>query len=43
MILMGYIYMRILKNLLSYYFIDLCHILHRSKLGQRNLLFYRNY
>ena len=28
-----YIYMEFSKILLSYYFIDLCHILHRFKLG----------
>ena len=42
-----YIYMRVLKILLSYYFIDLCHIFHRSKLGPvkfinlQRLLIYR--
>ena len=29
-----YIYMRVLKILLSYYFIDLCYILHRPKLSK---------
>ena len=28
-----YIYIGVIKVLLSYYFIDLCHILYRSKLG----------
>ena len=28
-----YICMGVLKKLLSYYFIDLCHILHRPELG----------
>ena len=38
-----YIYIEFSKKLLSYYFIDLYHILKRSKLDQQNLLIYINY
>ena len=42
-----YIYIEFSKKLLSYYFIDLCQVLNRSKLGPKKfislwrLLFYR--
>ena len=39
MILIGlYICMEVLKILLSYYFIDLCHILHLPKLGPEKFI-----
>ena len=49
-ILMGsYMYIEFTKNLLFYYFIDLCQILNLSKLGSKKfinlyrLLIYRDY
>ena len=31
------------KNILSYYFIDLCQILNQLKFDRQNLLIYKNY